>query len=573
MKKIPRPEYPRPQFVRDQWVNLNGLWDFEVDPGASGRARGLIEKEAYDLQILVPFCPESRLSGLELKDFMSAVWYRRTFTAPAESRGARTLLHFGAVDYRAEVWVNGVSVGRHQGGYTPFTCDITDALKRGKNTLVVCAEDDTRSSLIPSGKQCHEYNSLGCHYTRTTGIWQTVWLECVPQTYLKGLRVIPDAANGTVTVEAEAAGRTAGAVLTAKASLDGKPQAETAVKVSSSTVAFQMKMKKAVLWEPGNPALYDLDLTLETPDGGTDHVRSYFGLRTITLDGKKVLINGRPVFQRLVLDQGFYPEGIYTAPTDEDLKRDITMSMDLGFNGARLHQKVFEPRFLYWADHLGYLVWGEMPSWGIEPSRPEALGIFLREWMEAVKRDFNAPSVVGWCPFNEVWGESGRGTRAETLEMTYRVTKALDPTRPVIDTSGGIHVVTDIYDTHDYEQNEKVFAETYAPGKPLYDRLEREQHYDGKSPVMISEYGGIQWSDAEGGWGYGQAPKTPEEFLTRLRGLTETLLRNPDHMGFCYTQLTDVEQEQNGLYRYDRTPKFDVKEIAKIFGQKAAIEE
>ena len=572
MQNIPRPEYPRPQFVRGGWLNLNGSWDFEFDPGASGRARGLVQKEAYDKKILVPFCPESPLSGVGETDFVAAVWYRRVFTLPEEAQGKRVLLHFGAVDYASEVWVNGVSVGKHQGGYTPFEFDVTDSLKAGENVLTVCAEDSTRSNLQPSGKQCSAYASEGCHYTRTTGIWQTVWLEWVPETYLKGVRMIPDAANGTLAIEATVAGPLDGAVLTAKASLDGKPQAESTAQVRASTVQMLLKMQDIKLWEPGSPVLYDLELTLNAA-GAEDAVKSYFGLRTVVIDGKKCLLNGKPVFQRLVLDQGFYPDGIYTAPTDEALKRDITLSMDLGFNGARLHQKVFEPRFLYWADRLGYLVWGEFPSWGIEPSLPGSVGIFLREWLEAVNRDFNAPSVVGWCPFNEVWGESGNGIRQQTLETVYRVTKAIDPTRPVIESSGGIHTTTDIFDTHDYEQKEAVFAEHYKPGSPLFDNLARYQKYDGRKPVMVSEYGGIQWSSSDNGWGYGQAPKTMEEFIQRFRVLTQTLMQNPDHMGFCYTQLYDVEQEQNGLYRYDRTPKFDVETIAQILRQKAAIEE
>ncbi len=568
-----RSEYPRPQFVRSNWISLNGTWKFEFDFGVSGRDRGMIEQENYSREILVPFCPESTLSGIGYTDFIPAVWYRRTFTAPKEAKGRRTLLHFGAVDYNSEVWINGISVGKHRGGYTPFVFDITDQLKEGENTIVVCAEDDTRDLLIPSGKQSYLFQSRVCHYTRTTGIWQTVWMECVPDTYLQGFKLIPDADNGTLSIEASVSGAVPETMFTAIAYLDGEKQAESTVKVNCSTVHTMLQMKDIQLWEPGSPILYDLELIVQTPEGEPDSVMSYFGLRSISFDGKKCLINGKPVFQRLILDQGFYPDGIYTAPSDEALRQDIEISMNLGFNGARMHQKVFEPRYLYWADHLGYLLWGEMPSWGLEPSFPGALGVFLQEWLEAVSRDFNSPSVIGWCPFNEVGGESGNGLREQTVEMTYRVTKYMDPTRPVIDSSGGIHGSTDIYDTHDYEQNEEVFAERYRPDCEFYDPMGEKQHYDGMAPVMISEYGGIQWSDTDEGWGYGQAPKTKEEFMNRFRVLTETLLHNPDHMGFCYTQLYDVEQEQNGLYRYDRSSKFDTAEIAKIVGQKAAIEE
>jgi hypothetical protein len=281
------------------------------------------------------------------------------------------------------------------------------------------------------------------------------------------------------------------------------------------------------------------------------------------------------VFQRLVLDQGFYPDGIYTAPSDEALRRDIELSMAMGFNGARLHEKVFEPRFLYWADVKGYLCWGEMANWGIDPARPHTMGIFMREWLEIVERDFSAPCIIGWCPYNEVWGDSNDGLRELTLQMTYRATKAVDPTRPVIDTSGGIHAETDIYDTHDYEQKVELYRERYKPGAELFEPgySRGREHYDGKSPMFVSEYGGIRWADENAGWGYGEAPKTGEEFIERYRGLTWALMDNPEHMGLCYTQLTDVEQEVNGLYTYDRKPKFDPAIFHAINSRKAAIEE
>ncbi len=573
MSSIPRPEYPRPQFVRPGWLNLNGTWQFEIDYGASGRARGLVEKEQLNDKILVPFCPESDLSGVAHKDFMAAVWYRRTFTLPEEAEGQRILLHFGAVDYKCEAWVNGQSVGVHEGGYVSFTFEITEAVKAGENTLVICADDDQRHGRQPYGKQCYDYHSRGCSYTRTTGIWQTVWLEWVPQTYIRSTRMIPDAANGSIYVDVLIDGCAFGGTLKACASFDGKPAGFTETCVDGNHAKFTLKVEDLQLWTVGQPNLYDLELTLCKDGEAVDTVNSYFGLRTISFDGKKCLINGKPVFQRLILDQGFYPDGIYTAPTDEALKHDIEMSMAMGFNGARLHQKVFEQRFLYWADKLGYICWGEMPSWGIDPARPHTMTIFLREWLEVVERDYNAPSIVGWCPYNEVWKESNEGLRELTLQMTYRTTKAMDPSRPCIDTSGGLHSETDIYDTHDYEQNPTIYAERYQPGAELYDQFKGRQQYDGKLPMFVSEYGGIRWTDDASGWGYGQAPESREEFISRYKGLTEALLGNPEHMGFCYTQLTDVEQEQNGLYTYQRVAKFPPEVIAAINTQKAAIEE
>ena len=573
MQHMPRPEYPRPQFVRPGWMNLNGTWQFEIDHGASGRARGLMEKEQLAQEILVPFCPESALSGVNYKDFMAAVWYRRSFNLPAEAAGKRVLLHFGAVDYKCEAWVNGQSVGTHEGGYASFTFEITAAVHAGENTLVVCADDDLRGGRQPFGKQSSRFHSYGCSYTRTTGIWQTVWLEWVSPVYVEKMRLTPDAANGSVYLDATINGPAAGMTLEAAAAFEGRTEGKAQALVDGNHAKLTLTMDHKHLWAPGEPNLYDLKLTLKNGGETVDVVDSYFGLRTISFDGKKCLINGKPVFQRLILDQGFYPDGIYTAPTDAALKADIEMSMAMGFNGARLHQKVFEQRFLYWADKLGYICWGEMASWGIDPAKPHTMSIFLREWLEVVERDINAPAIVGWCPYNEAWGESNDGLRQLTLQMTYRATKAMDPSRPCIDTSGGYHAQTDIYDTHDYEQNPEVYAQRYQPGAELYDERKRHQHYDGKLPMFVSEYGGIRWTDDESGWGYGEGPKTSEEFLARYEGLTMALLRNPEHMGFCYTQLTDVEQEQNGLYTYHRQPKFPPEVIWEINRRKAAIEE
>ena len=569
---IPRSEYPRPQFERAAYMNLNGLWQFEIDHGASGRARGLVNKEMLDGEITVPFCPESRLSGVGYTDFMAAVWYRRAFTLPQEAQGRRVILHFGAVDYRCEVWVNGASAGVHEGGFASFSFEITKLLVPGENTLVVCAEDDTRGGRQPLGKQAFRYQSSGCHYTRTTGIWQTVWLEWVEETYIRSVKMIPDTENGRLYIDAELDGDVSGAALYADAFFDGGAQGSAFAIADGQRCRMTLSVKEKHLWNAGEPSLYDLTLTLRKRGQAVDTVKSYFALRTISFDGKKCLINGRPVFQRLILDQGFYPDGIWTAPSDAELRADIERSMAMGFNGARLHQKVFEQRFLYWADRLGYICWGEMGNWGIDPARPLSMGIFLREWLEVVDRDFNSPCIVGWCPYNEVWGESNEGLREMTLAMTYRATKAIDPTRPVIDVSGGYHTETDIFDTHDYEQSAEIFTARYAPGQPLHDQFAGKQQYDGVKPMFVSEYGGIRWTEDASGWGYGVGPKTAEEFLSRYRALTTALLNNPEHMGFCYTQLTDVEQEQNGLYTYDRKPKFDPEIIKHINTQTAAVE-
>ena len=572
--EIPRPEHPRPQMVRANWLNLNGSWQFEYDQGNSGEARGLASGALYSMEITVPFCPESELSGIGNKDFVDCVWYRRAFELPQDWSGHRVLLHFGAVDYKATVWVNGQEIGIHSGGYSSFGFEVTDALKPGSNSVVVRAVDDLRSGLQPKGKQCSRYESFGCHYTRTTGIWQTVWLEVVGDTYLESFKVLPDIATPSITVvpqfegsleglEVELTARAAGKVVgrSRLAAADGRP--------------LQLKLKEKHLWSTDDPFLYDLEINLLRGKEVVDRVSSYFGLREVAVDGNKVLINGRPVFQRLVLDQGFYQDGIYTAPTDEALRRDIEISLGLGFNGARLHQKVFEPRFLYWADRLGYLVWGEFPNWGLDHSNPVVLERVLPEWLEVVKRDFNHPSIVIWTPFNETHSDQRPGL----LRNVYWATKAADPTRPVHDTSGFIHVLTDIYGVHCYQQDTTRFREYFEPsrtGGPIYHTLpDDDVAYEGQ-PYMVSEYGGIWWNPGQLGkesWGYGQRPRTEAEFIERYRILTETLLTNPNMFGFCYTQLYDIELEVNGLYTYDRRPKFDPEIIRRINTQRAAYED
>ncbi|MCR4616300.1 MAG: beta-galactosidase [Clostridiales bacterium] len=573
---MPRMEHPQPQFERKNWMNLNGEWDFEFDLNKSGRDRKLYENGHFILKIIVPFCPQSRLSGMGYTDFINSVWYSRTVNITKEQLKGRILLHFGAVDYESFVYVNGELAGTHKGGYTSFEFDVTKLLREGENSICLCAEDNERDTAVPSGKQSYTLKSQGCFYTRTTGIWQTVWLEWTNQVRVRSVKITPNVFDfeSSVLIEAEFDGDARGCTFMAEALFDGEYESEGIAAADSGRSAINLLLEadESKFWSPGHGNLYDLKLTLEKDGVPIDCVNSYFGLRTISFNGKKCLINGKSVFQRLVLDQGFYPDGVYTAPTDEELKGDILRSMALGFNGARLHQKVFEQRFLYWADRLGYLCWGEFPSWGIDPKDAATPAIFLDEWLQVLRRDYNAPCIVGWCPWNETWGENNSGARDATMRLSYLVTKAFDPTRPCIDASGGTHALTDIFDAHDYTQDPAVYAERYAPGKPFYDHLSRKER-DVSLPVFISEYGGIGWNPDGEGWGYGDGPKTEEEFIARYRGLTDALLNNPDHMGFCYTQLTDVEQERNGLYYYDRRPKFDPAIFKEINTRKAAIEE
>ncbi|MBO4868667.1 MAG: beta-galactosidase [Clostridia bacterium] len=560
---IPRSEHPFPQFMREAWCNLNGEWQFEIDHGVSGVERKLFEAESLPSKIVVPFCPESQLSGIGIKDFMRCVWYKRKISLPDDFKGKRVLLHIGACDYETTVWVNGKEAGRHIGGYISFSFDITPYLKDGENDITIRAYDDNRKGEQPAGKQSNRFESYGCMYTRTTGIWQTVWLEAVPEAHIVSAKYYTKT-DGVVRLVVKTK-NAYGKKLTATAFYDGAEEDQAEAVVRGENTELTLIIEDTKLWAPGEPNLYDLTLTL-----GDDAVQSYFGIREVSVHDHRFYINGKSVFGRFILDQGFYPDGVYTAPTDEALKRDIELSMACGYNGARLHQKIFEPRFLYHADRLGYMVWGEHANWVLDISRPEAWKGFVSEWLEEVERDFDHPALIGWCPFNE----TQQNQDPELLKYIYRMTKALDPTRPVIDTSGWFHVkgFCDMYDCHDYEQDPVKFKEKY-------DKLMKgEQIGDWTGPYpddlcFVSEFGGTWWSPGvKGGWGYGASPADMDEFLQRYEGLVSALLQNDKLCAFCYTQLTDVEQEQNGLYTFDRRAKFPTETLKRITSAPAASE-
>ncbi|MBE6768362.1 MAG: beta-galactosidase [Ruminococcaceae bacterium] len=578
---IPRPEYPRPQFVRDSFINLNGEWQFGMDADLDGIPAPQDPAVTLPRTITVPFCPESVLSGIGHTDFIQNVWYRRTFTRPATD--GRVLLHFGAVDYLATVYMNGQKAGTHRGGYTPFTLDITGLLRDGENDLAVHAFDDTLDGLQASGKQSVWPQSRGCHYTRTTGIWQTVWMECVPSVYLKRVKTQTDYHSGTVTFESLIeGGDPAGKTLRTTVYADGAAVVSHTQEAARNN-AFAVTVPNVRLWDVNDPYLYDVVYELSDEDGNVvDRVTSYVGVRGVEVKNNAMYLNGRAVFQRLVLDQGFYPDGIYTAPTDDALRQDIVLSQELGFNGARLHQKVFEERYLYHADKLGYLVWDEYGNWGVDYGNPLAIHPYLQEWLEVVERDYNHPALIGWCPFNEAEMAGGKPvTYPDLLRTVYLATKAVDATRPAIDVSGYYHVhPTDVYDVHDYDQNPETFRARYADlaiGSEVMDPYHgHSQEYRGGA-FFVSEYGGARYSSAEAdvAWGYGEAPADEVAFMDRYVGLTEALLQNPKVCALCYTQIYDVEQEQNGLYTYARERKFTDAGYARIRAcntQVAAIE-
>lgn len=567
----PRPEYPRPQFERAQWINLNGTWTFDFDFGKSGKDRNYQSAEKFGKNITVPFCPESKLSGVEYTDFIEQMWYQRNLSIPSDWNGKKILLNFGAVDYCAEIYIDGKFVQRHFGGSSSFSVDLTRYVQPGKtHNLVVCVKDDLRSGLQTGGKQCGNYYSGGCSYTRTTGIWQTVWMEAVAQNGLKSAFVRPDIDQQQLVIEPEfynESDYTLDIVLK-----DGsKTIAKKSVKCTSHSVVV-LPVKNMKLWSPESPFLYDLIYQVKDANGKiVDEVQSYAGMRKVHTANGRFYLNNQPYFQRLVLDQGFYPEGIWTAPTDEALKNDIVLGKEAGFNGARLHQKVFEERYYYWADKLGYITWGESASWMLDVNRELAARNFLTEWSEVVVRDRNHPSLVTWTPFNETWS-GGPDVYVRLIQDVYNLTKAIDPTRPVNDASGDNHVKTDIWSVHNYEQDRARLTEQLkmTPGVEPYRNARDRDYlavYEGQ-PYMVDEFGGIPWmaeADRKDSWGYGGMPTDAEAFYARLEAQIDAFIDSPHVCGYCYTQLTDVEQEKNGVYYYDRTPKLDMKRIKAIF--------
>jgi beta-galactosidase/beta-glucuronidase len=592
---IPRSEYPRPQFVREPWLCLNGEWEFEIDAGDSGIDRGLRNRELSG-KITVPFCPESELSGIGNVDFLNAVWYRRVVEIPKKWAGQRVLLHFGAVDYDTTVWVNDVEVARHRGGFTPFTADLAGIASGGDSATIVVRARDNHRDLKPAGKQSQIYPRHSCLYTRTTGIWQTVWMEPVnADVSLLRPRLTPDVANRTIRLQLPLFGDATHHRLRATLKDQNGVIGSFATPADADfTPSLDLKIPadRVRLWCIQDPHLYDIEIELLDANGTiVDQIETYAGLRSIRIQGKKVLLNGKAVFQRLVLDQGFYPDGIFTAPTDVALKKDIELAMSAGFNGARLHQKVFEERFLYHADQMGYLVWGEFPDWGCnrgpEGDNQKTTATYITQWTEAVARDYSHPCIVGWCPLNETWQLLTDDITAldDVTHGMFQATKLLDSSRPVLDSSGYSHRVltTDIYDCHDYEQNPVKFAENQrglGEGKPYLNvganNMPYSIPYRGQ-PYFVSEFGGIWWNPAvkpgDPSWGYGQRPGSLEEFYQRFKGLCDVLLDDRNMFGYCYTQLTDVYQEQNGIYTFDRKKKFDIEKIHAVQTRRAGIEQ
>lgn len=572
MLAVPRAEYPRPQFERAEWLNLNGEWSFAFDFGQTGRQRDWQNATSFERKITVPFCPESSLSGIGYTDFIPAVWYQRTISVPAAWQGKQVRLNFGASDYETHVFIDGQEVGTHYGSGSSFSFDITKQAQPGTtHNLVVWVKDDLRGGHQTGGKQSERYGSYGCMYTRTTGIWQTVWLEPVDREGLQSVFAVPDIDQQQLVVHPRFFQESNANRLTVRV-FDGKRQIAAATVSCSNGSVVVLPIKKPKLWSPESPFLYDVVYEVSRDGQAIDRIQSYVGMRKVHVAGGYFYLNNQPYYQRLVLDQGFYPDGIWTAPTDEALRRDIELSKAVGFNGARLHQKSFEERYYYWADKLGYLTWGESASWGMDVNSDLSARNFIAEWTELVERDRNHPSLVTWTPMNETWGSNGSGIYTRMVEDVYRLTKAIDPTRPVNDVSGDGHVRTDIWSVHNYERDQQRLTDqlTFHEGREPY-RNQGDKHYlaryDGQ-PYMVDEFGGLPWirpEERSTSWGYGSNIDNIEDFYRLLQGEVDALKACPNVVGFCYTQITDVEQEKNGIYYYDRSPKFDSQRLKAIF--------
>lgn len=594
-----RTEYPRPQFQRDDWHNLNGTWQFAFDDNNIGIDKhwyddSLAGTNPFDRRIEVPFAYQAKLSGIGTAERHDVVWYRRKVDIAVPDSTHRVILHFGAVDYEASVYVNGHQVIQHVGGNTPFDVDITSNLNQDttRQTIVVRAFDPQDDEQIPRGKQFWEPQSSGIWYTNTTGIWQTVWYDVVSTKRLENVHFTTLLDDNSVICEAK------GIAVGPQDSLRYAVRYKD-IDVASGTLQWVSDELTWTIdfvqnhifctgyhgggdpsWTPEHPNLFDVELTVIDGDANTitDRVDSYFGIRKVHTERGMVYLNNRPYYQKLVLDQGYWPDGLLTAPSDEDYRRDIELSKSLGFNGCRKHQKMEDPRFLYWADKIGYIVWGECASAPVY-TKP-AVDRLMREWQEIVDRDYNHPCILTWVPLNESWGVPHIHTSREQQHFSqtmYHYLHAIDPTRLVESNDGWEQTETDICAIHNYNHGRPDEPERYqeyismlfdkesllasnASGWNIY--AHGFTHHG--EPIMLTEFGGIGFDvSGQPGWGYISADNA-DEFVSEYARLMKAVYASSGLWGYCYTQLTDVEQEINGLLTYDRAPKCDPAAIKAI---------
>ncbi len=572
--------YPRPQLARAEWLSLNGVWEFMLDPDACCRTPRDVK---WDRHIKVPFAPETMASGVGHHGFYSACWYRRRVAPPAVVAGGYVLLHFGAVDYEASVWVDGKLVVTHRGGYTPFAADITSAVADAGDTLeiVVRSVDDPQDLAKPRGKQDWQTRPHSIWYPRTSGIWQTVWLEVLPPQWIKSLRWTANLERWEIGLDAEIAGApTPDGQLSLRLDCKGTTIADDRYAVIGGEVHRRIALsdpgvddyRNGLLWSPESPTLIHAALELRHGEKVVDRVSSYTALRAIGVQRERIVLNNRPYPFRLVLDQGYWVDSGSTAPDDEALKRDVALAKAMGFNGVRKHQKLEDPRYLYWADVLGLLVWEEMPS-AYRFTRTSVERVTV-EWIAALERDYSHPCIVTWVPINESWGVPNLpdiAAERHYVQALYHLTRTLDPTRPVIGNDGWESVATDIIGIHDYDDDPERLGRRYRAedGLPrLFRRarpggrlmvLDHDRHSN-ELAVVLSEFGGIALGDEASTWGYSRA-RDAEDLAARYERLLRAVHSTALLSGFCYTQFADTYQESNGLLFADRTPKFELERI------------
>lgn len=575
---IPRPEHPRPDFERNKWMNLNGKWDFEFDDYNQGETEYWYKQKTFSRKIVVPFCFQSELSGINDKGLHEYVWYKREFDLPDQFVGEKIILHFGAVDYFAKIWINGNLAGTHKGGHTPFKLDVSRFVKNKGNILVIKAED-SYECIQPRGKQYWKEKPERCWYTATTGIWQTVWIEAVGEIYIDRIRLAPDIDRRNVGIEIFLSRFEERLQIAVSVKFEGNVVKEMMFKPTERITKLTVDIKEndyvdeIHYWTPEMPKLYDIEFMLVKGIQQLDYIKSYFGMRKISVKGSLILLNNKPYYQKLILDQGYWPQSLLTPPSDDAIRLDIEMTKKFGFNGARKHQKIEDPRYYYWADKLGLLVWGEMPS--AYEFNTEEIENITKEWIEFINRDYNHPCIITWVPLNESWGvrnilvDECQQNFARTL---YYITKAMDNTR-LVSTNDGWEQVdpSDICGIHDYIAYSDNFCQKYinverilekdAQGRLLYAQ---GNCYKGQ-PVLITEYGGIAFvSESEDNWGYFGAVNDEESFFHRFSSITSAIRNNSYICGYCYTQLTDVMQEANGLMTADRMTKVNLERIYEI---------
>lgn len=575
--------YPRPDFKRDLWINLDGEWEFEFDDNNIGEKEKWYLAHKLNRKITVPFCYQSSLSGIGDKSVHDIIWYRKEFTLPESFKDKRVLLNFGGVDYYTKVWINGDFIGSHSGGNVRFSFDITEQLTQGLNEIVIKVLDYSFDCTQPRGKQSWKLENFGCWYTRVSGIWKTVWFEAVDEVYIDRVKMTPDIDNGQLCIETYIKNFSKDLILETEIFRDGNSIKKQNIIVSNNIVSFSVNLNSEIAqkiinyWAPDEPNLYDIKFTLRNDERIYDDVKSYFGMRKISIENGKILLNNKALYQKLILDQGYYDAGLLTPLSEQAFVDDIKKIKSMGFNGIRIHQKIEDARFLYLCDKLGLLVWAEMSS--TYEFNDVSIENIMRDWKYAIEEQYNHPSIIVWTLMNESWGipELYSNKKQQSLaNALYYMAKSYDNSRLMITNDGWEHTISDIITIHDYIEDGEKFKKLYndkekvVNGEFAIDNkrkiFAKGYKYNGQS-IIISEYGGIAFSKSDG-WGYGNKVKNEDEFLDRFKKITHAIMDIDYICGFCYTQLADVEQEKNGLLYENHEMKVSLEKIKDVLNYK-----